>query len=147
MDLAYTVLPFLLTIIVLITVCICKKKLLYLGLNAAVFFFLYKTINISYVPWIWLCFAFSFVFLIESLSGNGSTRLKNWKRYVAFVSTADFIFGNIYDDFFTESMYFLIPWFIANIIAYIGSYYALAITDEEKNPQQKGESKNDNHAM
>ena len=80
MDLSYIVFPFLLAIIVVITICICKLKLLYLGLNAGVFFLLYKTISISYVPWTWLCFAISFVFLLGSLPENESTWLRNGKN-------------------------------------------------------------------
>ncbi|HAY63170.1 MAG TPA: hypothetical protein DCX90_06115 [Ruminococcaceae bacterium] len=135
MDLSYIVFPFLLAIIVVITICICKLKLLYLGLNAGVFFLLYKTISISYVPWTWLCFAISFVFLLGSLPENESTWLRKWKKYVVFVSVADFIFGNIYDDFFIKSMYFLILWFAVNMAAYIGLYCALAINDEQKKTQ------------
>lgn len=47
---------FLQLFVVVITIAVCKAKLLYLGINAALFFLISHTTP-SYVPLTWLCFA------------------------------------------------------------------------------------------
>ena len=104
---------FLQLFVVVITIAVCKAKLLYLGINAALFFLISHTTP-SYVPLTWLCFAVALLFVLESLSDTHSVWLDRWKRFSTCVLVLDLVVGNLYDDFFTESFLFLIPYLALN---------------------------------
>ncbi len=110
---------FLQLFVVVITIAVCKAKLLYLGINAALFFLISHTTP-SYVPLTWLCFAVALLFVLESLSDTHSVWLDRWKRFSTCVLVLDLVVGNLYDDFFTEAFLFLIPYLALNAAAYLG---------------------------
>ena len=110
---------FLQLFVVVITIAVCKAKLLYLGINAALFFLISHTTP-SYVPLTWLCFAVALLFVLESLSDTRSVWLDRWKRFSTCVLVLDLVVGNLYDDFFTEAFLFLIPYLVLNAAAYLG---------------------------
>lgn len=89
---------FLQLFVVVITIAVCKAKLLYLGINAALFFLISHTTP-SYVPLTWLCFAVALLFVLESLSDTHSVWLDRWKRFSTCVLVLDLVVGNLYDDF------------------------------------------------
>ena len=140
---------FLQLFVVVITIAVCKAKLLYLGINAALFFLISHTTP-SYVPLTWLCFAVALLFVLESLSDTHSVWLDRWKRFSTCVLVLDLVVGNLYDDFFTESFLFLIPYLVLNAAAYLGLLIAAwpipdaiaAARNDGGNPSPLNRSKN-----
>lgn len=146
MDMSILVLVFVLPVLILVTLCVCKAKLLYLGLNLAGFYLLSHTADSSCVPWTWLGFAAALGFLLGTSAETDSTeerpaRVKKWRSCAAGVLVADLIFGNIYNTFFTRSYWFLIPWFVANLVAYIGALIALPVQKDSEAQMPAEEAK------